>query len=530
MRNSFAIVPVVLGCALSAPACTLEDTTTTTNRVSSEQRTVSATGDSFIKKGQPNKNFGDDLTLQLKSSGKNRALIGVDASAIDAAMTQAVLLSATLELTIDFTYDNWGSGRAIDAHRLEQSWSELGSTWNCADDTDTSNGSADCDGATEWEMQSGPLPWAAEASDSTVISSGQTGVVTFDVTGDVADMVAGGDAFGWIVKKTDEGQSGRILFASRESVSPPRLILEVEPTCEGETEPSIVHSGLDRPNHVGHYDGELFWSGDDAMYQGLASGAGSVTTLASNTTGKLVADDSHVYWADESADEVLRAPIGGGATEVVASATSNLPSVYVDDTHVYWSESGSNPGQATSVVKRAPKSGGATETFDTGIKGVWQMRGDGTHLYYTSYFGGDVFRKLLTNTTVRETVVHVGGNATYVELDAAHVYFTTIASAGQNAGSAKVMRIDKNGTGSLTTYADYGSSGSGNPFGLVVDSQHAYWARSGGEVLRKAVDDSGSIESMGAAGEPTADLAIDELYVYWTEYTNDRIMRACKAP
>jgi hypothetical protein len=47
--------------------------------------------------------------------------------------------------------------------------------------------------------------------------------VQWDVT---ADVVAG--ATGWVIKKTNEGQSGQVAYSSKEGTAPPQLILTLE--------------------------------------------------------------------------------------------------------------------------------------------------------------------------------------------------------------------------------------------------------------------------------------------------------------
>jgi len=184
--------------------------------------------DTYLRQGTPNQNQGTESVLKLQASGKNRALLWWDPAAIRGAVGADSLASARLELIIALNADNWGSsGRTIDLHRLTQAWTELGATWNCADDTDPTNPVADCSGETAWAMDGpSPRPWVTAPTATQVITNGLTGVVTLNVTADVADLLTGsGVLHGWILKKTDEGASGRVDFGSRESATPPRLVL-----------------------------------------------------------------------------------------------------------------------------------------------------------------------------------------------------------------------------------------------------------------------------------------------------------------
>ena len=53
--------------------------------------------------------------------------------------------------------------------------------------------------------------------------NGLTGEVSWNVT---ADVTAG--TTGWLIKKTQEGQSGQMLYSAKEGPAPPRLILVLE--------------------------------------------------------------------------------------------------------------------------------------------------------------------------------------------------------------------------------------------------------------------------------------------------------------
>ena len=218
--------------------------------------TNAAVLDTYVKSGSANQNQGDEPALRVRQDGKNRALLAFEPTAINNALAGGALLSATLELSIIDNGNNWGSaGRTLDLHRLTQAWTENGATWNCAIDSNPANSSADCSGPTDWQMGgAGPNPWDAAPTSTILIANQQVGRVTFDVTADLQKFLDEsspnyGQNYGWLLKKTEEGQSGHIEFGSKESTSPPRLILELE---GGETgpplppDPSLVAPPIDR--------------------------------------------------------------------------------------------------------------------------------------------------------------------------------------------------------------------------------------------------------------------------------------------
>ena len=214
---------------------------------------VGAIADTYVRSGAPNTNEGASDFLRIRDAGDNRVLVRFDQAAIAAAVGNQTILAATLQMDIVDNGNNWGpNGRTASLHRMLVGWAEgngreadygqsesfrgdvPGATWKCAIDVNTANSRADCSGVSEWEMAKPSRPdlhpWMAAPSASTLITKGQTGVVEWDVTAEVQAFLAGAvPNYGWIVKKTDEGQPGRVDFASRETGHGPRLLLRLGP-------------------------------------------------------------------------------------------------------------------------------------------------------------------------------------------------------------------------------------------------------------------------------------------------------------
>jgi hypothetical protein len=217
-------------------------------------RTVDAHGDTYVRSGSPNQNQGSDPIIRLQSSGKNRGLLFFDKAAIQSAVGTDTLRSATLEISIDVTGNNWGpTGRPIAIHRLLHASSEYASTWNCATDSSIYNSQANCSAAdgTAWSMDAADpasRPWQGTASATTTIVDNQTGAVGFDVTQDIAAILAGTwQGHGFLLKKVNESENGQIDFASRERAPAPRLILSIDavpPSMDAGTMDSGVDGGV----------------------------------------------------------------------------------------------------------------------------------------------------------------------------------------------------------------------------------------------------------------------------------------------
>ncbi len=183
--------------------------------------------DTFLREGAPNKSLGSELFLRIKDAGNNRALIAFDQAELESNVGGQTLVSAKLRLTIIFNADNWGTGREVAVHRMLQGWTEVGATWNCADDLNIENASPDCP-VMAWDMTSS-ANWPFDPAPTATIlhSNAQTGVVEWDVTPDVQAFLAGTVNHGWLVKKLDESQPGHVEYSSREGASPPQLVLEL---------------------------------------------------------------------------------------------------------------------------------------------------------------------------------------------------------------------------------------------------------------------------------------------------------------
>lgn len=206
---------------------------------------INSSADTYVRSGQANQNEGGGQFMRLQSSGDNRSLVRFDQGALQQEIGSGTVISAKLKLTITDNANNWGSGRTIDIHRLISDWAEgngtendrgegSGATWNCAIDTIIQNQVKDCSGTTEWEMgqPNNPSihPWIQTPTATQTITNNQTGTVEFDVTPNVASFLNGSTTnFGWIIKKTEESQTGQVSFGTKESIYPPQLVIIYQP-------------------------------------------------------------------------------------------------------------------------------------------------------------------------------------------------------------------------------------------------------------------------------------------------------------
>src|SRR5262245_33461931 len=201
-------------------------------RTQASTLTVLAVADTYLKQGTPNTNQSGENLLRLQQGGNNRVLVKFDQQALEQSVGSAGIRSARLRLYVVANANNWGSdGREVNVHRMTQDWTESGATWNCPNDTNTTNSSADC--VTPWPMGGSSLPPFAIAPSQVILhQNSQTGWVDWDVSNDVRGFVSHQVAnYGWVVRKDDESAAGQVDYASRENANSPQLVIDLgEPT------------------------------------------------------------------------------------------------------------------------------------------------------------------------------------------------------------------------------------------------------------------------------------------------------------
>ncbi|MCM2269212.1 MAG: DNRLRE domain-containing protein, partial [Thermoanaerobaculia bacterium] len=290
------------------------------------QAVFDAVADAYVRHGSPNQNQGSESILRVRQSGKNRALVRFDAAPIASILAGATLHSAYLELAVAANGDNWGaSGRTVDAHRLAAPWSEGGVTWNCASDANPSNQQADC--SPHWNGGS-VLP----APSATVLhSNGLRGATRFDVTADVGAILDGGEHYGWLIRKTNEGQSGLVEYVSSEDAAgpPPRLVVVFEtPIDELELppDPADVAPPLTLESAIDLYAGSSFlWSGPQPVQFDVVPGGIEPERIAL-MRGRVLSSDgaplpgvrvsahraAEIGWTLSRADGIFDLAVNGG--------------------------------------------------------------------------------------------------------------------------------------------------------------------------------------------------------------------------
>lgn len=140
---------------------------------------------------------------------------------------------------------------------------------------------------------------------------------------------------------------------------------------------------------------------------------------------------------------------------------------------------------------------------------------DATHVYFTTALG-DVSKvprcggSVVNLATKQQTPL---GIAVHGE----HVYF---ANGGAEFGNGVIARVKKTG-GLVEPLATKVLS----PWAIALDSTAVYWADSYGRLYKRLFDKAGTID-VSSMGGGYAGIALDDLYIYWSSSDVGRVPKA----
>jgi hypothetical protein len=220
-----------------------------------------AQADTSVRLLAPYSNDGRGTQLSVSSAsvaGLEHSLIRFNQADIAARVGSAPLTAAYLEVTVHSMASSWAGGD-VAVHAMGRSWDDVGATWACADDFNTSgffNFLNDCNLSDRWGLDLislWPSPYAAAATDTARLFAGGATTIRFDVTSDVRRFLTGAPNHGWIIKGTTDLLSGSwVQFGSMESPEPPRLVLETDDSSGGPLGEQVVKFsvGVDQDTYV----------------------------------------------------------------------------------------------------------------------------------------------------------------------------------------------------------------------------------------------------------------------------------------
>jgi hypothetical protein len=199
---------------------------------------LSPVADTYVSRVRPNDAHGGESVLRVGAIGRRRALVRFDSQQLAALLAGAELDRAELELTIaaPIQLPPWCPPRTFEVgvHRVLTPWTEHGATWNSPADTRPTNHRRD---GPRWNMGRSPLPFVPQPTSTVPLEQDQVGALRVDVTADLRAFLAGSAANeGWLLKSVREYGPGSVSFFSRETSTPPRLVVYLRDV----TAPSIT--------------------------------------------------------------------------------------------------------------------------------------------------------------------------------------------------------------------------------------------------------------------------------------------------
>lgn len=260
-------------------------------------------------------------------------------------------------------------------------------------------------------------------------------------------------------------------------------------------------------------------SSSECPAAGTCSSGRCLVTIASNQSAPylLSAGATHVSWANWTTysftgqvaipGSVVTAPVDGGASRLLYAGDIGewWTGFTSDPENVYW-----NGGGMASGIVRTDLAGGPTQLLATVY--CWALAVDDTSVYCTSGEFGK---------TQTVTKVPLGGGAP-VMLDSStqHSALGIVARGGNvywNAGDV-IEGISAAG-GAPTTIAS-GVAGSA----IAINSMALYWQTDAG--IGTAPLSGGAPTTVAVSMSNVKQMAVDDVYVYWTDATDGTVMKA----
>jgi hypothetical protein len=248
-------------------------------------------------------------------------------------------------------------------------------------------------------------------------------------------------------------------------------------------------SGKGQPRCLSLDGSSMAWTSlDGSLWVGSASGTNAKQlTSAPNAYGLHLASGFVYYTTLQTPGSVLRIPFTGGTPQTLAYNQTNPVQVVADDAsgYAYFTTRGSGPAYADGTLSRVALAGGTVEVLAPNLTNARGVTVYGTSAFWTargtegSYTDGTVGRVDLANLSITTLATGLNGPGRGIAVDASDVYVTTTALSGDGT----ILRIPVAG---------------------------------------------GSAEPVATAQAAPADLAIDDIAVYWVNETTGTVMRLAK--
>ena len=301
-------------------------------------------------------------------------------------------------------------------------------------------------------------------------------------------------------------------------------------TCAGGAcQPLLLANGIQNPYGLVKDFDYVYGTGDDANGQvwkvpvdGCVAPENCASLLSSGGARykDIALDDEALFFTDKSANRVVRIQKTGGAECVLATGQQTPVGIAVDDTYVYWA------AQSGNEIWRASKacaSGSPPEVIIVSTPSPQLLRLDASGLYWTSLDGGLVSWASVDGTSTEPVWSgSTPGNFMFgLAMDDQWVYWREGYHLS-SSGTARVARAPRDRSGTLEVLAD----DQVNPRYLAIDETHVYWTAD--DAVRRVAKAGGDVQTL-AQGYPSAHgIVVDEAAVFFCTYYGGELYKVAK--
>jgi hypothetical protein len=239
---------------------------------------------------------------------------------------------------------------------------------------------------------------------------------------------------------------------------------------------AINQSSPERITLGGNNNATVFWTNfgsggaADGSVVSLPLGGGTPSTLVSGrwTPQGIAADDTYVFWAESSQNQLLRRPLGGSTTTTLSTGASSSPTaVALGAGTVYWSDALVNN---MGSVNMAPEN---TLTATTTVQGSQDLPQalavDATYLYWVDFTGMGAVWQYKINGGQKHQVGSADTNPFRVVSDATSAFWIDQGTSTGNDGEVLEWHVATSSSTVRATTLD-------QPSALAMDQNAVYFA------------------------------------------------------
>ncbi|HLK38960.1 MAG TPA: hypothetical protein VKU41_19500 [Polyangiaceae bacterium] len=274
-------------------------------------------------------------------------------------------------------------------------------------------------------------------------------------------------------------------------------------------------------------DGGLALEGDGGPDGAPDASGSAVTILIRNVhaSAAFAVDDTGLYWIDEVAGEVSRAPKRGGLTMTLYNtggrALASGSTLAVQGGDIYWATDLDMGAFRQSALMRLPKNADKPTLLASSSTG--RLSGpalDGQSVYWVS--GGAIVRAPKAGGPSTQVLAGQAG-ADAVAVDDQSVYVSCAGTEGKQFADGTIVAVAKKGGAPRVLVA-----GSAHAANVQIDDQNAYW-QAGADVV-SVPKAGGPAKVLATATGPVDDLALDDTNVYFASHTSAKDGTIARVP